>query len=257
MSFFKSATAVVIAVSALFVADASAQILNVERARSGADSTGWGGEIGLDLTIEKYNDRVTTAENESALFYTSRNHNYILLSSLEFVDVDGSSIINSGYVHARSTFRSKKRFSPEIFLQYQYNNNLGLTNRRLAGTGIRYRFLSTERLSGTFSTGMMAENEEWDPEEGENIENTFIKSTSNLALRGSVSENASLLLIGYYQARPDAFFEPRATLESQLGVKLSKHITLAVSFVMTNDASPIIDIPKVTYELENSLIFSF
>jgi hypothetical protein len=237
--------------------DLSAQILNVERTRSNADSVGWGGEIGIDLTIEKYNDRVTTAENESALIYTSKKHRYILLSSLEFVDVDGSSIINSGYVHARSTFRAKKKLSPELFLQYQYNNNLGLTDRHLAGTGIRYRFLSTGRLSGTFSTGFMAEFEEWDPEEGENIENTFLKSTSNVALRGSVSENASLLLIGYYQARPDAFFEPRATLESQLGVKLSRHITLAVSFVMTNDARPIIDIPKVTYELENSLIFSF
>ena len=257
MRFFNPYPVLVCTLLLFFSAEVSAQILNVERTRSGADSTGWGGEIGLDLTIEKYNDRVTTAENESALFYTSKNHNYILLSSLEFVDVDGSSIINSGYVHARSTFRSKKRFSPELFLQYQYNNNLGLTNRRLAGTGIRYRFLTSNRLKGTISTGFMAENEEWDPDEGDNIENTFLKSTSNLALRGSVSENASLLLIGYYQARPDKFLEPRATLESQLGVKLSRHITLAVSFVMTNDASPIIDIPKITYELENSLIFSF
>lgn len=250
-------TLLLIVLSAVLFSDASAQILNVERVRSGADSVGWGGEVGLDLTIEKYNDRVTGAENESALFYTSKNHNYILLSSLEVIDVDGASIISSGYVHVRSTFRSKKRFSPELFVQYQYNNNLGLTHRRLAGMGIRYRFLSTERLSGTFSTGFMAENEEWNPEEGENIENTFLKSTSNIAFRGLLSEDASLLVTGYYQARPDQFLEPRATLESQLGVKLSQHITLAVSFVMTNDASPIIDIPKVTYELENSLIFTF
>ncbi len=257
MRFFSPLPVFIVLVSLLIFSDASAQILNVERARGAADSVGWGGEIGFDFTINKFDERVTEAESESALFYTSKKHNYILLSSLEFVDVDGSSIINSGYIHSRSTFRSKKRLSPEIFLQYQYNNNLGLTNRRLGGAGIRYRFLTTDRLTGAFSTGMMAENEEWEPAEGENIENTFLKSTSNLALRGSVSENASLLLIGYYQARPDKFFEPRATLESQLGVKLSKHITLAVSFVMTHDANPIIDIPKVTYELENGLIFTF
>jgi hypothetical protein len=257
MRFFIFFPGVLTAALFVFVVDVSAQILNVERARGAADSVGWGGEIGLDFTIDKFDERVTEAESESALFYTSANHNYILLSSLEFVDVDGSSIINSGYIHARSTFRSKKRLSPELFLQYQYNNNLGLTNRRLGGAGLRYRFLSIGRLTGTLSTGMMAENEEWEPQEGDNIENTFLKSTSNLALRGSLSENASLLLIGYYQARPDKFFEPRATLESQLGVKLSKHITLAVSFVLTHDASPIIDIPKVTYELENGLIFTF
>jgi hypothetical protein len=257
MRFFSPFPILVVLLPFLFATNVSAQILNVERARGAADSVGWGGEVGFDVTIEKYNDRVTKAENESAIFYTSKNHNYILLSSLEFVDLDGSSVINSGYVHARSTFRSRKRLSPEIFLQYQYNNNLGLANRRLAGTGIRYRFLTTERLTGTFSTGFMVENEEWDPKEGDNIENTFLKSTSNLALRGSVSENASLLLIGYYQARPDKFSEPRATIESQLGVKLNKHITLAVNFVMTHDANPIIDIPKITYELENALIFTF
>src|SRR5690625_156222 len=83
----------------------------------------------------------------------------------------------------------------------------------------------------------MSETERWKPVEGEMIENTFLKSTSNLALRGQITEDASLLVIGYYQARPSRFFKPRATLESQLRVRLGRFTSLGVSFSMTHDAT--------------------
>lgn len=234
-----------------------AQILNVERTRGTADSTGWGGEISFDFTVNKYRERVITGESESTLIYTSNLHRYIFLNSLEFVDIDGASVINSGYLHLRSTFLHNGSFSPELFAQYQYNNNLGLDSRYLAGGGIRYRFLSSDNFSGTLSTGLMVENEQWNPNEGETEENTYLKSTSNLALRGRLTEQATLLVIGYYQARPSDYFKPRATFESQLGVSLSRHVLLSVSFVMTNDADPVIDIPKLTYELKNGIVISF
>lgn len=236
---------------------ADAQILNVERTRGSADSTGWGAELGFDFTINKYRERVITGESESTLTYTSNLNRYIFLSSLEFVDIDGASVINSGYLHLRSTFLYDNSFSPELFAQYQYNNNLGLDSRMLAGGGIRYRFISLDTFTGTFSTGIMAEHEEWKPVEDDLVKNTFLKTTSNVALRGNVSEQATLLVIGYYQARPVDFFKPRATFESQLNVRLSRHVALAVSFVLTNDADPIIDIPKLTYELKNGLLITF
>src|SRR5690625_4952194 len=79
---------------------AGAQILNVEQLRGEADSTGWGGTVGVDVSVEKYRDRVIKVENSSGVYYTSRKHNYILLSNLEFVNVDqeSGSVINTGAV---------------------------------------------------------------------------------------------------------------------------------------------------------------
>lgn len=234
-----------------------AQILNVEQLRGEADSTGWGGMVGVDVSVEKYRDRVIKVENSSGVYYTSQKHNYILLSNLEFVNVDDESVINSGHFHFRSTFWNRSHLSPEVFVQYQYNNNLGLNNRVLAGAGVRYRILDDGPVSATFSTGLMSETERWKPREGDIVEQTFIKSTSNLALRGQITEDASLLLIGYYQARPAHFFKPRATLESQFRVRLGRFASLGISFSMTHDSIPVIDIPKLTYELKNGLIFTF
>ena len=236
---------------------ATAQILNVEQLRGEADSTGWGGMVGVDVSVEKYRDRVIKVENSSGVYYTSRKHNYILLSNLEFVNVDQESVINSGHIHFRSTFWNRNNLSPEAFVQYQYNNNLGLNNRVLAGAGLRYRILNKGPITATFSSALMSETERWKPVEGEIVEQTFLKSTSNLAVRGQLTEDASLLVIGYYQARPAHFFKPRATLESQLRIRLGRVASLGISFSMTHDAAPVIDIPKLTYELKNGLIFTF
>ncbi|MEX0822934.1 MAG: hypothetical protein WD008_01020 [Balneolaceae bacterium] len=235
----------------------SAQVLNVEKVRSDSDSTGWTGEVAVDFSINKFNERIIKLGNEANAAYFSDNHSYLLLSSLELVNVDGNSLISNGYVHFRTTFLRKKTFSPELFLQYQYNDNYGLQNRALAGAGIKYSFLSRPKLTGHFFTGLMSETEEWGLENNQTVTNQFIKSTSNIVLRGELRSGVSLLVIGYYQARPDRFFQPRVTSENQLNLPISERLTFRVSFVTTFDVDPIIDVPKLTYELKNGLVLSF
>src|SRR5690625_5578286 len=127
-------------------------MLHVEQLRGEADSTGWGGTVGVDVSVEKYRDRVIKVENSSGVYYTSRKHNYILLSNLEFVNVDQESVINSGHIHFRSTFWNRNRLSPERLVQSQYNNNLGLNNRGLAGAGAPYLTVDDGATRATFST---------------------------------------------------------------------------------------------------------
>lgn len=242
----------------LFIAEnAHSQVLNVERVRADADTTGWTGEVGTDFSLSKYNDRVIKVGTQANMAYFSRLHGYLLLSNLDLVDVDGNSLVSNGYIHLRSTLLRKHRLSPEFFLQYQYNNNLGLQNRALAGTGVRYTFLSRPTLGGHISTGLMFEYEEWGLPEDQTVEKNLIKSTSNLVVRGQINPQTSLTMIGYYQARPDQFFKPRATSENQLNIKISRTMTFRVSFTMTYDVDPVIDIPNLTYELKNGIVLSF
>jgi len=233
-----------------------AQVLNVEQVRADSDTTGWIGELGFDFSLNKFNDRVLKTGGEANASYFSRLHQYILLSQLDIVSVDGNSLVSDGYAHLRATFLRANSFSPELFAQHQYNNNLGLQNRALAGAGVRYTFLSRQHLSGSFSTGLMAEFEEWGLGDNETVENTFLKSTSNLVIRGQLNPQASLTLIGYYQARPGRFFEPRATSENRLTLRISERLSFRVGFTMTYDTDPVIDVPNLTYELKNGLVFT-
>jgi hypothetical protein len=243
----------------LFLATISplrAQVLNVEQVRADSDTTGWVGELGFDFSLNKFNDRVLKTGGEANASYFSRLHQYIFLSQLDVVTVDGNALVSDGYAHLRATFLRANTLSPELFTQYQYNNNLDLQNRALAGAGVRYNFLERENLSGSFSTGMMIEYEEWSISDTETVDNTYLKSTSNLVIRGQLNPQASLTLIGYYQARPDRFFEPRATSENRLNLRISERLSFRVAFTMTYDTDPVIDVPNLTYELKNGLVFT-
>lgn len=233
-----------------------AQVLNVEEVRSEADTTGWVGQLGFDISLNKYNDRVFKIGNEVNASYFSDKHAYLFLNSIEFISVDDASVISNGQFHLRTTLFRKNSLSPEAFIQYQYNDNLGLKNRALAGSVVRYRFLDRQYISGHASTGFMAEYEEWGLSGDENIENTFLKSTSNIVVRGRLNPQTSLLLVGYYQARPDRFFSPRVISENRLNVRMSRNVALRISFTMSYDVEPIIDIPNFTYELKNGIIIT-
>lgn len=242
--------------SITFINPANAQLLNVESVRTNADSAGWHGELEFDLSLNRYNERVFEFTNESNLSYFSHKHAYMLLNRLKFVNLDGNSLISSGYIHLRSTFLRKERWSPELFLQYQYNNNLGLNNRGIAGAGVKYKLYRDDRWTANLSTAFMMEHEVWQLDNQPSIKNDYIKSTSNVSLRGKVSDSATFLLVGYYQARPNAFFEARSIFESKLKVNITKRVALSVGFIASYDAAPVIDIPNWTYELSNGLVIA-
>lgn len=241
----------------LFTVPVQAQLLNVESVRANTDSPGWHGELEFDLSLNRYNEQVFEFTNESNLSYFTERHAYMLLNKLKFVNLDGTSLISSGYIHLRSTLLRNERLSPEIFVQYQYNNNLGLNNRAISGAGVKYRFHRTENWQASISTALMYEFEEWQLASQPSIKNEFLKTTSNIRLNGKISDDATFLLVGYYQARPDQFFEARSILESKLKMDLSKRLAVSISFVASYDAKPIIDIPNWTYELSNGLVVKF
>lgn len=236
------------------------QVLNVESFRTEAsiDTTAtWSGETAFDVSLSKFNESVFKLGNETNASYFSGKNRYLFLTSVELINVDGASVISNGYFHLRSTFRENRKLSPEVFTQFQYNENLGLNQRYLAGGSIRFRFLNRPSIRGSVVTGAMYEYEQWALDDGSIVENNLVKSTSNVAVRGQLTETTQLLLIGYYQARPDKFFQPRVTSENQLTMRISDYLTYSVKFTLTYEAKPIGDTPKLIYTLKNGLVFSF
>ncbi|WP_340104239.1 DUF481 domain-containing protein [Rhodohalobacter sp. 8-1] len=250
----------VLLLTLLFSKSIHGQVLNVESFRTEAsiDTTAaWAGETAFDVSLSKFTESVFKLGNETNASYFSGKHRYLFLTSVELIDVDGASVISNGYFHLRSTFIENKTVSPEIFTQYQYNENLGLNERYLAGASVRYRFLDNQNIRGSLVTGAMFEHEQWVLEDESTVENNLLKSTSNIAVRGQLTETTQLLLIGYYQARPDQFFKPRVTSENQLNMEISKYLTYRVKFTLTYESEPIGDTPDLIYTLKNGLVFSF
>lgn len=236
---------------------AQAQILNVERTRAQVDTSGWHGQVLLNGSLSQYQDRILEFSNASNLSYFSKKHTYMLLNRINVVNLEGRSVISSGYAHIRATLLRKNELSPEAFLQYQYNNNLGLENRSVGGIGLLYTFYKTPRLTASLSSGIMAEYERWSDPNDQIIENQLLKSTNNLLLRGKLSPTSTFVLIGYYQFRPDRFLNARSILETQLSTQINDRVSLSLIFSSSYDADPIIRSQKWVYELKNGISIRF
>jgi hypothetical protein len=236
---------------------AGAQVLNVERFRSDADTADvWIGELKFDFSLNKQNTAVMALGNETNLAHFTRNHVYYFLNQINLVMVDEKSLVSDGYFHIRGTYNRRRTWSPETFLQFQYNLNWGLKRRALAGATMRYKYLETPAIRGSVSTGLMVENEFWRESDEPAVEKTLLKSTTSLLLRGRLTEQAELVMIGYYQAPPASFFVPRITGDAKLNLKISDNLTFTTQFVLTYDAEPLIDVTKVVYRLTNGIVIS-
>ncbi|MFN2374573.1 MAG: DUF481 domain-containing protein [Cyclonatronaceae bacterium] len=236
---------------------ADAQVLNVERFRSDADTADvWIGELKFDFSLSKQNTTVMALGNETNLAHFTRNHVYYFLNQINLVMVDEKSLVSDGYFHIRGTYNRRKTWSPETFLQFQYNLNWGLKRRALAGATMRYKYLDTPAIRGSVSTGLMIENEFWRESDEPSVEKTLLKSTTSLLIRGRLTEQAEMVMIGYYQAPPASFFKPRITGDAKLNLKISSNLTFTTQFVLTYDADPLIDVTKVVYRLTNGIVIS-
>lgn len=233
------------------------QVLNVERLRGAVDQEpGWVGELSFNASLDKYRDQIFKLGNQTNTGYYSTKHSYLLLNSIDLVSIDGTSVVSTGHIHLRATFFRMRSWSPELFTQFQYNENLGMNGRYLAGGGIRYTFLNRDNIRGRLGSGFMQELENWETEDNSSVKKQLIKSTTNLVLRGQINPQTQLLMIGYYQARPDQLLQPRIISENQLNIQMTNRINFAVNFTLSYDFNPVGDVPELTYELSNGIIIS-
>ncbi len=234
---------------------AEAQVLNVERVRAERDKENkWAGELQFDVALDKNRETVLNLGNRANIAHFSKNHTYLLLNSIDFVSVDSDDVVSKGFFHLRGTFNSLQKWSPEGFVQYQYNQNLGLQDRALAGSALRYTFLEGNTFTAHINAGLMFEHEVWKTDEDPRTGKSLLKNTFNLVLRGDLTENINVLSIGYYQTRPDKFFSPRVTTENSLQLNMTRNLVFTFNFTLAFDDDPVIDVPKLNFELKNGIL---
>lgn len=176
-------------------------------------------------------------------------------------------LLYGGFGHLRYRLDSEKKLTPETFAQYQWDPVRGIKSRYLFGQNIR--FVAQHDSSGKINAavGLMYEREHWDhngvPEENEvpnPEEETRELIKTNLYISGyrNLSKSVSLMIVVYYQARPDAFFfKPRIAGDINFTVKLTKAIGLSTNFNYMYDAAPIVPIYRFYYTATNSLTLTF
>jgi len=236
------------------------QVLNIEKFRPQSDSINqFMGNVELGFDGKKQKISTFSYNTDINAAYLSKIHDYLLLSTLAFNQVEGTQVTNQGYVHVRLNFWRKNFISLEQFSQIQFDAGRGLEKRQLIGGAARFNFIKKDKINLSMNIGTMVEHEIWFDEDelNEPIENIYFKSSNNLTLRYKLSPNTTFFLITFYQARPESFFDPRITLDSYLKVGITKKLALGLQYDMTYDTNPPITIAELIYSFKTNLVYKF
>ncbi|MDE3248999.1 MAG: DUF481 domain-containing protein [Bacteroidota bacterium] len=253
---------------AIIAVAGKAQIINIDKIDTSAYGTRpvWNGNILLGLEADKQKLTLLDATNRVDLALQQRKNLFIFSGSERFTYDGASSFLNKGYLHLRWRNHYKDQLHPESFVQYQWDEALGMLHRFVAGENLRYNFWHRRLWELSVATGLMYENELWNytavdsakiPPNPMKQSSRELKSNNYIKLEGNVSAVSKLSLIVFYQAAFNDFFRPRISGVVNFNTSMSKHFSLDMQYNGLFDAGPVVPIVSFYYSYSTTLGYRF
>lgn len=235
---------------------ARGQIVNVESLRKVTDSSMWSGNVGIDVSLIKNRNDILNIANRAHLQYTNRKSLYLIVTNLNFQQLDSSKFVNSGTVHLRYNYKFKPKIAWEVFFQAQYDAVSNIDLRSLLGSGPRFKLSSSEKYKFYSGTLIMYEYEKSSETFGTNI-NRDVRGSMYLSFSLYPSNQVSIVSTTYYQPRLTAFSDYRISSDTSMAFEIYKGLGFRSSFNLLFDAFPPTNVPKTQYSWTNGIIYTF
>jgi hypothetical protein len=252
----------------LFAVTGNAQIINIDKTDTAAyvRKAVWSGNVSLDLEVDKQKSTLFDASNFLNISLQKWRSLFILSASDRFTYAGGNNYLNKGYVHLRWRYNYKEQLHPESFVQYQWDDALGMLHRFVAGENLRYNFWHHRAWEMSVATGIMYEDELWNytavdsskiPVPAVNQHSREIKSNNYIKWEGKISTTSNIAIIVFYQAAFNDFFKPRISGVINFDTEISKHFALGIKYNGLFDAGPVVPIFKFYYNYSTALEYKF
>ena len=150
----------IIAYSPLF-----SQVLNVDRETdSDSSSRKFRAFTTLSFSNEKQKKSLIDFTNKTELnYFLKKDYLLIFLGQVD-VAFNGNVVNeNNGFFQLRFRDNDKRKVSPDIFSQYQWNGIQGMEYRILGGINARFKFLEKKKSDLYAGIGVFYEAEKWNP----------------------------------------------------------------------------------------------
>ncbi len=244
------------------------QIINIDKTDTAAytKKAVLNGSMSLGLEVDKQKQTLFDASNFFDLSLQKYREFYILSASNRFTYNGSSDFLNTGYAHLRWRHNYKNKWHPETYVQYQWDDKLGMRSRFVAGENLRFNLWRDQNWEMSFATGLMYENEIWDyvavdsakiPIDHPDVRTSHVKSNSYVKWDVKISETSNFSFIVFYQALFDHFFQPRIASTLSFNAAISRHFALDAHLSGLYDAAPVVPIIHFYYNLAYSLVYKF
>ncbi|MDD2527471.1 MAG: DUF481 domain-containing protein [Lentimicrobiaceae bacterium] len=244
----------------LIPANATAQVLNIERERLKTDTTGLAGSVKVNVNLIKNVEKLTEIGFFSHLQYKTPRSLYLLLLDYNLIKSVKDDFSNKGMSHLRFNYKLTPVVSLEIFTQAQFNKVLGINFRALAGAGPRFKVIGNDHFRLYSGLAWMIEHEEPVKIESDLYQmpvETVHRASSYLSFTINVTDNLLITNTTYYQPRPDKFNDYRISTDLAAIFKITEMMSFSFSYVYLYDKVPSVGVPDLVYTIKNSLIIDF
>ena len=167
----------------------SSQIVNVDSKRQ-SDEQGLSGITEFKFDFNKSVQTDWEFSNITYLQWDNEKWSVLILNETNLDRAAGIDFSNDGYQHLRISKHLNKIYTIESYLQNQYDPVRDIKNRKLAGLGVRLKFINSCVLGlSTF----------YEKEEITNETINDIRISSSLQIKFNFSKKLSLSTTTYYQ----------------------------------------------------------
>ena len=245
---------------ALCLAPAVAAQVNIEALRRDDPSLGRSGSLGGDLSVRTGNVDFVQMGLRARLYEVTATETRLLVGNGGLGLLKSSRFASSGLVHYRRTYTTvNPRFSPEWYVQLNYDRAQKLSFRVVTGGGVRAAFASG--AWGQFGAGsaLMFEHERLSlPDTALHPTQTTVLRWSNfLTLRIVPTENMVITSTTYVQPMFRRREDFRVLENMRIATSITEALALTVSFDVRYDSRAPDGIAALDTSLRTGVTFTY
>ena len=235
--------------------------INTEAMRSENVTDRFINKINVDFGIEKADAEVIelAAAYRVDYFNPTGLHIFFILNYENGYEqkkgLDKNQVVNKGFGHLRMTKMISSKLFFEIFTQFGFNDFLLMKDRKLAGSGLRYKMVSNDRMNTFLGIGLMQENEIYDMVN--EPEKKLLRSTNYLRWNINIAENTELYNTVYYQFSSSDINDYRLLYDGSIDFSVNEYLSFFIELNYRYDNDPHGNMGKSYVQLNNGIEFTF
>ena len=235
--------------------------INTEAMRSENVTDGFINKVNVNFGIEKADAEVIelAAAYRVDYFNPTGLHIFFILNYENGYEqkkgLDKNQVVNKGFGHLRMTKMISSKLFFEIFTQFGFNDFLLMKDRKLAGSGLRYKMVSNARMNTFLGIGLMQENEIYDMVN--EPEKKLLRSTNYLRWNINISENTELYNTVYYQVSSSDINDYRLLYDGSIDFSVNENLSFFIKLNYRYDNDPHGNMGKSYVQLNNGIEFTF
>ena len=235
--------------------------INTEAMRSENVTDGFINKVNVDFGIEKADAEVIelAAAYRVDYFNPTGLHIFFILNYENGYEqekgLEKNQVVNKGFGHLRMTKMISSKLFFEVFTQFGFNDFLLMKDRKLAGSGLRYKMVSNDRINTFLGIGLMQENEIYDIVN--EPEKKLLRSTNYLRWNINIAENTELNNTVYYQFSSSDINDYRLLYDGSIDFSVNENLSFFIKLNYRYDNDSHGDMGKSYVQLNNGIEFTF